>query len=185
LLPLYLSFIDSEQERIKFSQIYEQYRYTMLHTAMQILKDHDLAEDAVHNACLKIIEHLPKFFELSRNKTKSLLVIISKNKAIDILRKEQGLALTPLENVENSLNSDYEDPLEALISHDGYQRLVGSIAKLNDIYRTVLQLKYVHDYTNQEIAELLDISLNNVNIRLYRAKLFLKEILKEDEGHDQ
>jgi len=183
-LLIYLSLIETEPDKIKFIQIYEQYRYTMLHTAMQILKDQDLAEDAVHNACLKIIEQLNYFSDISCSKTKSLIVIITKNKAIDILRKEQGLSKTPFEDVEYSLHNDETNPLEAVINEQGYQSLLDAITRLGDTYKTTLQLKYIHDYTNQEIARLLDISLDNVNIRLYRGKKLLKEMFKEGENID-
>lgn len=74
---LYLSRIESEQGKITFTKIYEQYRYTMLHTTMLVLKDQYLAEDAVHNAFLKIIEHLDKFYDLPGSKTRSLIVILT------------------------------------------------------------------------------------------------------------
>lgn len=182
-LLIYLSAIELESDKAKFAQIYEHYRYTMLHTAMKVLKDQDLAEDAVHNACLKIIEYLHKFSDLSSSKTKSLIVIITKNKAIDILRKEQGLSIIPLEDVEYALQDNDSDPLESLISEQGYQRLLDAIDKLGDTYKTTLQLKYIHGYTNNEMAQLLDISLDNINTRLYRAKVLLKEKLKK-EGKD-
>lgn len=183
-LLLYLSLIDSEPDRIKFTQVYEKYRYLMLHTAQKILKDQDLAEDAVHNSCLKIIEHLDKFTEISSKKTKSLIVIITKNKAIDILRKERGLSQFPLEDVEYALQNNDPDPLDYLISEQGYRHLLDSIDALTDTYKLPLQLKYIHDLNNHEIARLLDISVENTNIRLYRAKGLLKKSLKGAKASD-
>lgn len=176
---LYLARIESEQGKITFTQIYEQYRYTMLHTAMLVLKDQYLAEDAVHNAFLKIIEHLDKFYGLPGSKTRSLIVIITKNKAIDILRKERGIKTIPLESCDYSLAADDAGPLEAVITRQGYSRLTDRIAALDDLHKIVLQLKYVHGYTNDEMAALLDITPKTVNMRLYRAKKQLKEQLEQ------
>lgn len=182
---LYLSLIDSPQGQITFTQIYEQYRYTMLHTAMEILHDQYQAEDAVHNAFLKVIEHLEKFYGLSCSQTRSLIVIISRNKAIDILRKNRGISSGSLEEYEDSLSIDDPDPLEMVVSREGYMRLTDSIAALDGPYKIILQLKYFHGCSNDEIAALLDISANNVKMRLYRAKKQLKKQLeKGDEEID-
>lgn len=44
---IYLQMLDTPEERAKFETLYYSYRRTMLHIAMKILKDHQLAEDAV------------------------------------------------------------------------------------------------------------------------------------------
>ncbi|EGT4060805.1 sigma-70 family RNA polymerase sigma factor, partial [Clostridioides difficile] len=55
---IYLSIIDSEEEKDKFEKIYEKYKKLMFYIANQILQDEQLSEDAVHNAFLKIIDNL-------------------------------------------------------------------------------------------------------------------------------
>ena len=59
----------------------------MFYVANDILKDNYLAEDAVHKAFLKLINHLDKIWETESQKTKSFIVIITKNIAIDMYRK--------------------------------------------------------------------------------------------------
>lgn len=44
---------------------------------------------------------------------------------------------------------------------------------------TVLVLSELEGLTNKEIAEVLDISIENVKIRIYRARAKLKEVLNE------
>lgn len=39
--------LDTEEEQSKFTLLYEKYRYLMWYVAKDILKDKDLAEDAV------------------------------------------------------------------------------------------------------------------------------------------
>lgn len=179
-LLIYLAMIDSEQDELTFINIYEKYRFTIMHTAMLILKDQYLAEDAVHNAFLKVIENLNMFNGLSHSKIKSLITIITKNKAIDILRKENGLLKIPIDTEDYLLTSDEPDPLEALISEQGYNILINCISKLNNLYKPVLELKYIYDYTDIEIARLLDITPQNVNMRIYRAKGMLREMIARE-----
>lgn len=51
---IYLMMIDGEEEKRKFVILYEKYRCLMLKVACNILQDNFLAEDAVHDAFMKI-----------------------------------------------------------------------------------------------------------------------------------
>ena len=53
---IYLSLLDSEEEISKFELIYSTYKKQMYYTANNILKDSHLAEDAVHNAFLNVMD---------------------------------------------------------------------------------------------------------------------------------
>jgi len=52
------------------------------------------------------------------------------------------------------------------------------------IYKDVLTLKYVQEFSNEEIAKMLDISEAAVRKRLERAKRRLEELLKREESAD-
>ena len=53
------------------------------------------------------------------------------------------------------------------------------IDTLPDNYKTIIVLSEIEGFTNKEIAEVLNMSLENVKIRLHRARAKLKSILKE------
>ena len=84
---IYLSLIDSQEDISKFENVYNTYKNRMYYVANSILKDSHLAEDAVHMAFLRIINNLDKIGDIDSHKTKGLVVIIVKNIAIDIYRK--------------------------------------------------------------------------------------------------
>jgi DNA-directed RNA polymerase specialized sigma subunit, sigma24 homolog len=86
---IYLSLLDTEEDISKFEEIYNTYKKQMYYTANNILKDSHLAEDAVHNAFLRIINNLEKIQDINSHKTKGLIVIIVKNASIDIYRKNK------------------------------------------------------------------------------------------------
>ena len=56
MLQFYLQLLETEEELQKFTQLYETYRKLMHWTAEGILHDEHLAEDAVHEAFLRIIQ---------------------------------------------------------------------------------------------------------------------------------
>ena len=86
---IYLSLLDTQEDISKFELIYNTYKKQMYYTANNILKDNYLAEDAVHNAFLRIIDNLEKIDDVNSHNTKGLIVIIVKNVSIDIYRKNK------------------------------------------------------------------------------------------------
>jgi len=58
----------------------------MFYVAKAILHDDFLAEDAVHDAFIKIIRHLDKIDEIPSNKTKSFMVIVVERTSIAIYK---------------------------------------------------------------------------------------------------
>ena len=84
MLIFYMSLIDSDESKDKFESLYLKYRKHMKHIAMKILGDEHLAEDAVHNAFVKIISNLEKFNKIDCQETRNLIVIIIRSASIDM-----------------------------------------------------------------------------------------------------
>ena len=61
MLIYYLQMLDTPEEKMRFEQIYLKYRGLMYRVADSILHNRQDAEDAVHNAFLRIIKHFKKF----------------------------------------------------------------------------------------------------------------------------
>ena len=53
------------------------------------------------------------------------------------------------------------------------------IKNLNEKYQIVLELKYFAHFSNDEIAQFLNLEKKTVEMRIYRANILLKERLKE------
>lgn len=173
---IYLNLLDSEEEISKFELIYSTYKKQMYYTANNILKDSHLAEDAVHNAFLRIINNLEKIEDINSHKTKGLIVIIVKNVSIDIYRK----------NKKERDNTIFIDDLDDINGYDEINKndigdLEIAISKLPENYKQVFLLKFSHELTDNEISEILDIKPDNVRKRISRGREKLKNILKKME----
>lgn len=83
----YILLIETEEDKSKFERIYNNYRQTMYYAAYHILKNEHTAEDIVHQAFLRVIDHLDKIDENNCHKTKAFLVVITEHLAIDYYRK--------------------------------------------------------------------------------------------------
>lgn len=82
------------------------------------------------------------------------------------------------ENIDDR-NSHSEDILNLIIKKETRKHLIEEIGNLNDIYQSVLELKYFLDFSNDEIAQFLNIEKKTVEMRLYRANKLLRTRLRD------
>lgn len=168
---IYLQMIDSTEEKSKFEVIYLRYREYLYRVAFKILQNPQDAEDAVHNAFLKIAKNIKKIGDPECLKTKGYIVTIVRNIAVDYYRKKQN-------------HPHVELPMEIVgmqREYDGDNALAGCILKLPQRQRDVLVLKYHHGYELKEIARMLNITYRNALQIEQRAKAKLR-ILCQEEG---
>jgi len=181
MLQLYLSLILDPESQGKFEQIYRQYRQTMFWVAQQILHDEALSEDAVHDAFLRIINHLENISPENCNKTRSFVVIIVRNIALDYIRMQKKLAETNLDDYEDMIQSPDSDPEHNWLIGEGSKQIVEALKKLKQSYVDVLALRMHYELDDKEIAQLLNISPENVRVKLHRGRSQLIRILKKDD----
>ncbi|WP_283609237.1 RNA polymerase sigma factor [Faecalispora anaeroviscerum] len=177
--------IQSEEDRSTIESLYHNYHRLMLYIAKGILNDQEKAEDAVSLTFLKIIDNLQKFSFKDCNKTKGLIVILVRNICCDMLRLENRYSVIALDEAKWSHNME-DLPYEKLASEESYQTIVREISELSETSGSVLKLKYIYDYSDREIAELLNISQESARVRLHRAKTaLLQKLTERGENHEQ
>ncbi len=174
MLTLYLGMLETPEEKDLFTQLYQRYTKLMKYVAYQKLGDEQLAEDAVHDAFLNIIKSFLKISDVSCHKTRRLIVIITENAAIDILRKKNRVVQADFEDASYHL-SVTPDMLEGIAA----QELARQIAALPEHYRVVLELRAYHGLTDKQIAAALNIEHGTVRKRLERARAILAAAIQE------
>jgi RNA polymerase sigma-70 factor (ECF subfamily) len=178
MLMIYLSVLDTEKDKIMFESIYNEHKRAAMQAAMHVSGGNImLSEDAVHDAFLSIVKNWGKFVCYTCNKWRSLIVIITKHKTIDLLRKEKGNV--PLEDDNELL--DQGESMEVLLQcKEDSTYIAHYVENMPEIYKIPLQLRYYHDFTIDEIATITGITPNNVSVRLHRGMTLLcKNIRKE------
>ncbi|MFD2823047.1 RNA polymerase sigma factor [Lacinutrix iliipiscaria] len=114
---------------------------------------------------------------------KTWLITISKNIHIDIIRKEKRSISTITPNTDD--NSVFqildESPSveDKLITEQNLAKLLRDIKKLKPHYQKVINLRYFQELSYKEISSELNEPINNVKVKLLRAKKLLSEIIKE------
>lgn len=176
---LYLMALDTEIKRDKLQIIYDEYLPVMMYTAFGFVGKYQAQEDVVHNSILKIINYLDRINLSNKTATKSFVRIITKNCAIDWLRKEKKHLTISSEQVYGDFESPEPMPLEYIVSNDGYMHLVKCIHSLSPTIRDTCELKFICGFTNKEIAKILETTENNVGVRINRARNILAKMIKE------
>lgn len=166
---IYLQMLETPEEQSKFEQIYLEYRGLMFHVAYGILHNEQDAEDAVHQAFVKIAENIKKLDDSIGPKTHSYVVTIVEHKAIDQYRKIQKQKTVELIDDIQGIYADYE----------GDNDLTRCILKLPARYREMILLRYHHGYSVREIAKMLGMSLPAAIKLDQRAKIKLKKLCEE------
>ena len=170
---IYLTMIEAEEDRHRFLSLYRRYKKLMLYIAHDILHDPHDAEDAVHEAFLRLAEMIEKIHEIDCPETRSLIVMITKSKAIDLYRKKKRRAGTvPLEDWAAAAPPQ----AEGVERGDGVARAIAALPRRE---RDVLLLKYDQGYGNSEIGKLLGLRPDHISQIAHRAKEHLRKNLEE------
>lgn len=179
MLGMYLALIDEPSDKEKFSKIYNEYKDMMFQKAYLLLNNSALAEEAVQESLLKIAKNIHKISEPVCSKTAAFIVIIVRNTCYDILKKEKNVDILSLDENIETLNISFPDVEQAIVGI-GFNGIVKLICCMDKIYSDVMKLKYIYGYSSKEIAEILNITSKNAEMRLYRGKQILKSMLEED-----
>lgn len=176
MLFIYMAMLDSEDEKETFAQIYNTYSQPMYQIAYAVLQDVQEAEDAVQISFEKIILHIDKFLDTPCSKMRSLIVIIVRNTAVDLMRKRRSIPMDfEDEAVQTALDLTACDE-----DHMNREMLVHAIGQLKEKYASALELKYWHGFTEREIAAFLNISAKAANSRLVRGRGMLRKLLEQE-----
>ncbi|MFI3326912.1 MAG: sigma-70 family RNA polymerase sigma factor [Clostridia bacterium] len=181
MLNFYLCLLDTEEEKSKMEELYHTYKGLMLKVAFDILKDYDLANDALHNAFLKIAHHLNKLDEIQCHKTKAYMVIVIENVSKTMYNKRKKQNTISFDELEYEIE-DIKNFEEDVSSELTVQIVLDKIKLLPDIYKEILTLKYVNDLSDKSIAKILEISNSAARKRLERARIKLTELINKEQN---
>lgn len=179
MIYIYLSILESDEEKHYFEDIYINYKQKMFGIAYSILHNVQDSEDAVHQAFLNMAENFQKILDIPRQELPSYIVIIIKNTSINIYNKNKKAAERSAELPEDQTAIDIN-----FFENIDYEQLVSVIKLLPDKYKDILFLHYVNDFSCMEIAKMLDISVDNVWKRIERGKKYLKQALEEGDNYE-
>lgn len=181
MLSFYIAMLETEQEKKRMSEVYEEHKHALLLYALKVTGNNQImAEDAVHNAFVSIIKEKDKYLHLDSKNFRFVSVIIVRNKCIDLLRKEKRYADIPIEELEIYLESDEKSVEEQVVISSEYELVRRHMASIDEISRQVLVMKYSLGMSYKEIGESLNIASESIGIRISRAKEKVRKLVEKD-----
>ncbi len=160
-----------------FGKIIEAYQTPVYNLAYRMLNNSGEAEEAAQEAFIRAYTRLDSYNP--NHKFSTWLLSITSNYCIDQIRKRRALLLSIDEPLapHPALMSDKDKAPESQLVHSQQQEMVQSLlAGLEPDYRQAVVLRYWHELSYEEIAEVMDTSVSAIKSRLFRARKQLAEI---------
>lgn len=161
-------------DRLAFSRLVAAYQGPVFNLAYRMLGNSIDAEDAAQETFLRMYTKLHTY--QPERKLSSWVLSIASHYCIDRLRRRRGESLSLDEEavamVLPSRNPGPDELVQRAELRDEVQRLLD---RLPPAYRVPLVLRYWHDLSYAEIAEVMGLTVQAVKSRLHRARLQMLE----------
>jgi len=162
-------------DKVAFHAIYDATSAKLFAVAIRILKRSDLAEDVMQDAYLKIWDAAPKF-RSELGSPMSWMVAITRNRAIDILRKRTEVAVEDQKD-RGEREDNAPNPYEMTAQNNELKALLSCMEKLNPDQRQCLLMAYYYGYTHEEISKRMSTPVGTVKSWIRRGLAQVKECL--------
>ena len=173
---LYNRFINGDENA--FNIIVEKYRKSLISFVYKLTKDIEVAEDITQEVFVYIYKTKKEYdFKYT---LKTYLFTTAKSRAINYLnsRKKE----IPFE--ETNISKIYDDGLDDyLIKKEDKDYLLKNIDTLKEDYKIVIHLRDFEGFKYEEIAEILNKTIPQTKMLLYRARKSLKTKIKNDKEY--
>ncbi len=162
-----------------FGQLVENYQDRLFNTMVHVTGCREEAEDVVQDAFVQAFLKLDTFQRASAFYT--WLYRIAFNISVSRRRRRRpelsvdvSRELTGKEPVDRG-----EAPEDRLLRDEQISQVHSALAGLNEEHRSILVLREIEGYCYESISEILGLPIGTVRSRLHRARMQLREELKE------
>jgi RNA polymerase sigma-70 factor (ECF subfamily) len=162
-----------------FGQLVLKYQDRLFNTVFHVVGHAEDAQDIVQETFVQAFLKLNSFQRRSAFFT--WLYRIAFNVAITQRRRRHPMA--SIERTKETTRSEPVDceagPSQSLDNKEQCEQVRQAINRLGDEFRTALVLREIDGLSYEEIAEILDVPVGTVRSRLHRARMELKDQLKD------
>ncbi|MGI5915473.1 MAG: RNA polymerase sigma factor [Anaerolineae bacterium] len=157
-------------DEVAFARLVEAYQVPVYNLAYRMLGNPTEAEDAAQETFLRAYTRLSTYDP--DRKFSSWILSIASHYCVDRLRRRRGNTLSMEEIQSGRWIPDEETPRpeERTMEQERAQRVQLLLDELPPHYRQAIVLRYWHDCSYEEIAEITQSSLSAVKSRLHRAR---------------
>ncbi len=165
--------------QIAFSLLLDSFWNDVYSFQLQRTKNENDAEDITIQTFSKAFDKIHLYDEEYQFKT--WLITISKNIHVDLIRKSKRNILENTDSGAEAIKKVLDDSPSAedqLINEQNLATLLEHIKSLKPHYQKVINLRYFNELSYADIAIALNEPINNVKVKLLRAKKLLSSAIK-------
>ena len=163
----------------EFMQLISPFKTKLFRFAMQFVRNIAEAEDIVQEVLIKVWDKRATIHEIKN--IEAWCMRLTKNLSIDKLRSKH-LKVQALVNQSELVTSGINPHRQAELN-DSVDKVKQLISKLPEKQRLVIQLRDIEEMSYQEIAKILEISMDQVKVNLFRARKQIKQQFINTESY--
>ena len=165
-------------EESALAELYDRFGRVAYGVALRVVRDTELAEDAVQEAFLTVWRSAGRFVP-ERAKASTWILTLVHRRAVDLVRREERRRAEPLpDEAASALSESAESSVWLNLERERVQR---ALRALPDQQREALELAYYGGFTQSELADRLGQPLGTVKSRMFTGLGRLRELLDEIE----
>jgi RNA polymerase sigma factor (sigma-70 family) len=193
VLQLFLCKLLQEDEKKGLKEIFREFQADIINfLRIKLSGNRELAEELFQEAALAFIKYVAnnKIYFSSDNKIKNYLITIAMNKLKDHLKREKLSfkhfrffnSRDEFNDFLGNISDASKGPEESAVDQNEGKKIKAivdsAMLRLPEQHRKILMLKFFENKSNQEIAEILKISIKAAESLLYRSKEAFKANFK-------
>lgn len=164
-------------DKAAFGKIIEAYQRPVYNLAYRMLNNSGEAEEAAQEAFIRAYTRLDSYNP--NHKFSTWLLSITSNYCIDLIRKRRAILLNidePLPPHPALMSERSSGPEPQMVQNQQEELVQTLLAELAPEYREAIVLRYWHELSYDEIAEMMDTTVSAIKSRLFRARKQLAEV---------
>jgi RNA polymerase sigma-70 factor (ECF subfamily) len=134
--------------------------------AYRVLRDRDLAEDAVQEAFVDLWKSA-NAFDPSRSSVRNWICVLAHRRAVDLARREARRSLVG--GHVGELDAESYSAEEAVMLRLEQRSVRAALEQLNERHRELLELAYYGGLTQSQLAHRFDLPIGTVKSRMFEA----------------
>ncbi len=160
-----------------YAFLVERYQRMVFTLTIRIVKNREVAEEISQDVFVKAYENLERF--KGKSKFSTWIYKIAYYASLDAIKRNKRQL--NFENIETINEINFENVQDALQSLQDNERKIiinNALFKLSEDERVILTLFYFEEMSIKEISKVVNLSLDNIKIKLFRSRKKLASILK-------
>lgn len=164
-----------QQDEKGFNYLYDNYAPAIYGIIIKVVNEKEYADEILQDVFVKIWKNIRQF-NPEKGRLYTWMINLARNTAIDYLRSKGFQNEQKNQSIPEFVNESIQYSTTSNVEYIGIKEV---LSQLKIEWRELIELAYFKGYTQQEIAERLDIPIGTVKTRTRNALIELKNLLKD------